>query len=73
MAVACPYCGQPTQYLTARQVGQLLDLNEATVRQKIYAGHFPGAELVPGIHKKGMWRIPTSAVLPLTEGLDGLA
>jgi len=67
MSVACPYCGNPTDYLTSKQVAQLLGLNEGTVRQKIYAGHFPGAELVQGIHKKGMWRIPTSAVIPLLE------
>ncbi len=66
--VNCPYCGQPTEYLTSKQVGQLLGLSEASVRQKLYAGHFPGAVRIQGIHKRGMWRIPTSAVIPLLKG-----
>lgn len=65
--VNCPFCGHETDFLTTKQVGQLLGIEATTVRYKIKQGHFPGAVEVKGIHKTGMWKIPTSAVLPLLE------
>lgn len=69
--VRCPYCDNETDFLTTKQVGELLGRDDATIRSKIKQGHFPGAIEVKGIHSRGMWRIPTSAVLPLLNRGEG--
>jgi predicted DNA-binding transcriptional regulator AlpA len=68
--VKCPFCGHETDFLTVTQVAQLLGMSEQNVRYKIKQGHFDGAITVAGITSAKMWRIPTTAVLPLLEAND---
>ncbi len=70
MAVRCPYCGNDTEYLSARQVAKLLGYAESTIRTNLIKGYYPGAKKVPGMHTSGMWRIPVTAILPLIKDDD---
>lgn len=63
--IECPMCGQATEYLTVKQVARLLDLDQTTVRRRIYKGRFPGAKPIVGLQNKKTYLIPASAVIPL--------
>ncbi len=67
MAVYCEFCGNPTEWLTTTQVAKLFGVSRLTVRKWIKRGRFPGTELIEELNTQGVYRVPTSAVLPLLE------
>lgn len=67
MAVACPFCGGPMDYLTVGQVASILNVSKKTVRKYIVQGRFPGTELVHKVDTRSMYKIPVTAVMPLVK------
>ena len=63
----CPYCGNDMPFLLPDQTAQLLRVPVQTVRRWLRENRFPGAEMV-SVRGRKVWRIPTTAVLPLLEG-----
>ena len=63
----CPYCQGEMEFLLPNQAAELLRTTVQTVRRWLREGRFPGATLVD-VRGRKVWRIPTTAVLPLLEG-----
>jgi len=72
MSVYCEFCGNPTEWLTTRQVSRVLGVSLKTVRKYIDQGRFPGTVRIPGIVQGStIFKIPASAVVPLVTGRNG--
>lgn len=65
-APICPFCDSEMPYLLPDMVAQLMHVPIQTVRRWLREGRFNGAELV-NVRGRKVWRIPTTAVLPLLE------
>lgn len=65
--IYCEFCGNPTEWISAKRAAKLLGISQKTIRKHIHQGRFPGTEKVPGVGGP-IYRIPASALVPLLKG-----